>query len=154
MKHWSVVMNHRLAVALLVAALAPAIGITLAQAAGRGAGAGGVPTLDVTRSCNDTTFPDCAGQEQIARDILVKEWPGFTAQEKSMCAQEARQAGPPSYIAWLTCLQINDNIRKFAEADKIAAATEKKGADSGGTSTATRRSCRRARHHRACATTE
>ena len=38
----------------------------------------GVPTLDVTRSCRETTFPDCSNQEQIARDMLVKQWPTFT----------------------------------------------------------------------------
>jgi hypothetical protein len=146
-------MNHRLAIALLAAALAPAVA-TSAHAAGRGAGVGGVPTLDVTRSCRDTTFPDCRNQEQIARDMLVKQWPDFTVQEKAMCAQEARQAGPPSYIAWLTCLQINQNIRKFDEADKSAAAVDKMGGDSGGTPSAGRRACRHTRHHRACATTD
>jgi hypothetical protein len=145
-------MNHRLTIALLAAALAPAIGSASAHAAGRGAGASGVPTLDVTRSCRETTFPDCFNQEQIARDMLVKQWPGFTAQERSICAQEAKQAGPPSYIAWLTCLQINQNLRKFAETDKSAAAAEKMGGYSGGTPTA--RSCRPGRHHRKCATTD
>jgi hypothetical protein len=147
-------MNDGLAIALVAALVVPvALGTTSSHAAGRGAGAGGVPTLDVTRSCRDTTFPDCANQEQIARDMLVKQWPGFTAREKSICAQEARQAGPPSYIAWLTCLQINQNIRKFDEADKSAAAADKIGGDSGGTSTATHRSCRHGRHRR-CATTD
>jgi hypothetical protein len=148
-------MNHRLAIALLAAALAPgSIGIAPAHAAGRGAVAGGVPTLDVTRSCRDTTFPDCLNQEQIGRDMLVKQWPGFTAQEKSMCAQEAKQAGPPSYIAWLTCLQINQNLRKFEETDKSAAAAEKVGGYSGGTSSANGRSCRHGRRHRQCPTTD
>jgi hypothetical protein len=145
-------MNHGLAIALLAAALVPALATTSAPAAGRGAGAGGVPTLDVTRSCNDTTFPDCANQEQIARDMLVKQWPTFTGQEKSICAQEARQAGPPSYIAWLTCLQINQNIRKFDEADKTAAAGGKTSGYSGDTSPAVHRSCRHGRHHRECTT--
>jgi hypothetical protein len=149
------VMNRRSTIALLAAALAGGtLGTTSAPAAGRGAGAGGVPTLDVTRSCNDTTFPDCANQEQIARDMLVKQWPAFTGQEKSICAEEARQAGPPSYIAWLTCLQINQNIRKFDQADKTAAAGAKTSGYSGGTATAVHRSCRHGRHHRACATTD
>jgi hypothetical protein len=148
-------MNRRSAIALLAAALAGVtIGTTSADAAGRGAGAGGVPTLDVTRSCNDTTFPDCANQEQIARDMLVKQWPTFTTQEKSICAEEARQAGPPSYIAWLTCLQINQNIRKFDEADKRTAAGAKMGDYSGNTSSAVHRSCRHGRHHRVCHRTD
>src|ERR1700733_6380795 len=130
-------MSHRLAIALLAAARAPAT--TSAQAGGRGAGAGGVPTLDVTRSCRDTTFPDCANQEQIARDMLVKQWPTFTGQEKSICAQEARQAGPRSNTPGSPCLQINQNIRKFDEADKSAAAADKMGGDSGGTSMAPHR---------------
>jgi hypothetical protein len=145
-------MSHRLAIALLAAALAPAaIGATLAHAAGRGVG--GVPTLDVTRSCRETTFPDCFNQEQIARDMLVKQWPGFTGQEKSICAQEAKQAGPPSYIAWLTCLQINQNLRKFAQTDKGTDSALKMSGAGTGTSAAVHRSCRRGRH-RACAATD
>jgi hypothetical protein len=143
-------MNHGLAIALLAVALAPAITSAPTHAAGRGAGAGGVPTLDVTQSCRETTFPDCLNQEQIARDMLVKQWPGFTAQEKSICAQEAKQAGPPSYIAWLTCLQINQNLRKFEQVERATASSDKMGGYSGATST--HPSCRPGRHHRKCAT--
>jgi hypothetical protein len=147
-------MSRRLTIALLTAALAAAaIGTTFAHAAGRRSGPGGVPTLDVTRSCRETTFPDCFNQEQIARDMLVKQWPGFTGQEKSICAQEAKQAGPPSYIAWLTCLQINQNLRKFDQADKGTDSALKMGG-AGGTSSADGRSCRHTRHHRKCAATD
>jgi hypothetical protein len=34
--------------------------------------------------------------------MLIKEWPRFTAQEKTRCAEEANDAGPPSYVEWLT----------------------------------------------------
>jgi hypothetical protein len=101
-------MNRRLAISLLAVALVPgAIGIAFAQAGGRGAG--GVPNLDVRPSCRESTIPNCLSQEQIAREMLIKEWPRFTAQEKTRCAEEAKYAGPSSYVEWLTCLQINAN---------------------------------------------
>jgi hypothetical protein len=71
----------------------------------------GVPNFDVGPSCRDSTVPDCAGQEKFARDKLVEAWPHFTTQEKARCAVEAKYAGPPSYIGWLTCLQINADTR-------------------------------------------
>jgi hypothetical protein len=70
------------------------------------------PNLDVKPSCRESTVPDCLSQEQFARDQLIKDWPNFTAQEKTRCAAEAKYAGAPSYVEWLTCLQINANARK------------------------------------------
>jgi hypothetical protein len=133
-------MNRRLAVSLLAVALVPGtIGIAFAQAGGRGAGAGGVPNLDVRPSCRESTVPDCVSQEQIAREMLIKEWPRFTAQERTRCAEEAKDAGPPSYVEWLTCLQINANARKLSA---VATGSEPRG----GTSSATHRSRRYTRH--------
>jgi hypothetical protein len=149
MKHWSVVMHRRLAVVLLAVALTSgAIGIACAQAAGRRAGTGGVPNLDVTRSCRESSTPDCLAQEKIAREMLVKAWPDFKAQEKATCAGEAKEAGAPSYIEWLTCLQTNADARKFSATEKSATPAVKAGSDTGGKSSATHRPRRRHRHEK------
>ncbi len=49
--------------------------------------------------------------EKFAREKLVEAWPHFTAQDKAACAMEEKLGGPPSYVGWLTCLEINANAR-------------------------------------------
>jgi hypothetical protein len=49
--------------------------------------------------------------ENFARDKLIKDWPTFTAHDRAMCTMEEQMSGPPSYVGWLTCLEINANAR-------------------------------------------
>jgi hypothetical protein len=70
-----------------------------------------VPQIDVGPSCRESTVHDCLSTEKLAREKLVEAWPRFTAQDKATCVMEERLAGPPSYVGWLTCLQINANAR-------------------------------------------
>jgi hypothetical protein len=70
-----------------------------------------VPKFDVGPACHEATVPDCLNMEKIARDKLVEAWPHFTARDKATCLLEEKLAGPPSYVGWLTCLQINANAR-------------------------------------------
>jgi len=70
-----------------------------------------VPKFDVGPSCRQSTIPDCQNMEKIARDKLIKDWPNFTAQDRAMCTMEEKMSGPPSYVGWLTCLEINANAR-------------------------------------------
>jgi hypothetical protein len=120
-------MTRGLAIALLVPG---AIGIAVAQAGGRDAG--GMPNFDVGASCSGSTFPDCRSQEQIARDLLAKEWSRFTAQDKATCTEDARMAGPPSYIEWLTCLQTQENLRKFSATQNSGMPAATTGSDTSG----------------------
>jgi hypothetical protein len=120
-------MNRRLPILLAVSLVLVAIGTAFAQAGVRGAENRGVPNLDVSSSCRESTFLDCRSQEQRAREILINEWSDYTAQERRTCAKEAKQAGPPSYIVWLTCLQINENVRKSS-----ASETERESSRNGG----------------------
>ena len=108
-------LKRGMAVSLLAAVLGPlAISVEFGQAAGRGAGTGGVPNLDVKPSCRESSDPNCLTTEKAAHDDLVKAWPGFTVQEKARCAEEAKYSGPASYVLSLTCLTINANIRKLS----------------------------------------
>ena len=70
-----------------------------------------VPEFDVGPSCRESTVPDCQTMESFARDKLMKDWPTFTAHDRAMCAMEEQMSGPPSYVGWLTCLEINANAR-------------------------------------------
>jgi len=73
-----------------------------------------VPEFDVGPSCRESTVPDCQTMEKFARDKLIKDWPSFTAQDRAMCVMEEKISGPPSYVGWLTCLEINANARSAA----------------------------------------
>jgi hypothetical protein len=70
-----------------------------------------VPEFDVRPTCREATVPDCLGMEKIARQKLVEAWSQFTPQEKATCIMEEKLAGPPSYVGWLTCLQLNANAQ-------------------------------------------
>ena len=97
-------MGRRLAISLPVAAL---FLVGMAQAYARV----GVPDFDVRPSCRESTVTDCLGQEEIAHKMLMEKWSQFAEQDKTRCAEEAKYAGAPSYVEWLTCLQINEHAR-------------------------------------------
>ena len=76
-----------------------------------------VPQFDAGAGCRESSVRDCLNMEKIARDKLIKDWPTFTAQDKTMCVMEEKIAGPPSYVGWLTCLGINANARRLEAKD-------------------------------------
>jgi hypothetical protein len=43
---------------------------------------------------------------------LTAAWSQYTAHDKAMCVLEEKMVGPPSYVGWLTCLDINANARR------------------------------------------
>jgi hypothetical protein len=65
------------------------------------------PNFDVAPTCRQSSVPNCLNMEKIARDKLIKDWPTFTTQDKTMCLMEEKNAGRPSYVGWLTCLGID-----------------------------------------------
>ncbi len=87
-----------------------------------------VPEFDVGPSCRESTVPDCQTMEGFARDKLIKDWPTFTAHDRAMCVMEEQMSGPPSYVGWLTCLEINANARS---PEASAAATAPNAATAG-----------------------
>ena len=72
-----------------------------------------VPSFDVGPSCRESSVSDCLKQEELARGKLAEQWSRFTAQEKANCTADARYAGHPSYVGWLTCLQIQADTRNI-----------------------------------------
>jgi hypothetical protein len=56
---------------------------------------------------------DCLASEKLAHEKLVENWANYTAGDKSTCVMEEKMAGLPSYVGWLTCLDINANARRL-----------------------------------------
>jgi hypothetical protein len=48
----------------------------------------------------------CFRDEEAARSTLEKQWTGFTSEQKSLCDRLKNAGGMPSYVEYLTCLEI------------------------------------------------
>jgi hypothetical protein len=58
------------------------------------------------------SLQDCLDSEKLAHQKLIENWQQYTAHDKTMCVMEEKMAGLPSYVGWLTCLDINANARR------------------------------------------
>ncbi|MFL6797456.1 MAG: hypothetical protein ACJ8F3_08595 [Xanthobacteraceae bacterium] len=89
-------------------------------------GRGKVPTIDIQKTCktaaaamlqlmggstagNDTEI--CLGSEQRAREQLVKDWDTYSARDRARCVRTGVYL--PSYVEWLTCLEMERDARKM-----------------------------------------
>ena len=61
--------------------------------------------------------------EQKAREQLVKDWAQYAAADKSRCVQSGSKVYLPSYIEWLTCLEMEIAVRKMKLEEKTPPAT-------------------------------
>jgi hypothetical protein len=90
------------------------------------ASADSVPALNVEQVCEGiakqggVTFHDpaiaqekknCLDSEQAIRDELVKQWPNFSAADKTHCVNESVMGGESSYTELLTCLEMARDVR-------------------------------------------
>ena len=48
--------------------------------------------------------------EQRAREGIIKDWTSFSANDRVLCVQTGVYL--PSYVEWLTCLEMNRDVRK------------------------------------------
>lgn len=75
-----------------------------------------IPEFDAGPFCRTYSAGDsvqsCLASEKQAHEKLIEAWPRYTAHDKSMCVMEEKIAGLPSYVGWLTCLDINANARR------------------------------------------
>jgi len=86
----------------------------------------GIPTVDIQNTCklaasamvqlmggstagNDTEI--CLGSEQRAREQLVKDWGTYSADDRNRCVRTGVYL--PSYVEWLTCLEMERDVRKM-----------------------------------------
>jgi hypothetical protein len=94
------------------------------------AGAGGPPAIDVKKSCQSSekavadimgtntviTVENCARQEQAARQEIVDNWAKYPASDRQLCVDT--KAYMPSYVEWLTCLEMYRDVRSLRNAPK------------------------------------
>jgi hypothetical protein len=90
------------------------------------AATGSVPHLNVEQVCEGiakqggVTFRDpavaqekknCLESEEAIRAELVKQWPSFSAADKTHCVNESTMGGESSYTELLTCLEMARDVR-------------------------------------------
>jgi hypothetical protein len=84
-----------------------------------------VPKFDIARECqgeggNKEIQKRCADDETQARGQLQTEWTQFTPSARSQCIQETSMDGTPSYVEFLTCLEMERDVRIEREARKTS----------------------------------
>jgi len=90
-----------------------------------------VPTVDIRKTCSagagtmaelmiggtvQNDLEVCLKSEQDARDQIVKNWATYSVAERTQCVQPSVYL--PSYIEWLTCLEMESTVRKWHSAPK------------------------------------
>jgi hypothetical protein len=85
----------------------------------------GVPGVDIRQTCQaaasamtelmagttlERDLDACLSSEQAAREQLTKQWATYSSAEKAQCVQPSVYL--PSYIEWLTCLEMEESLRK------------------------------------------
>jgi hypothetical protein len=82
-----------------------------------------VPKFDIARECQNEggdmeIQKRCADDETQARDQLQTEWAQFTPGARIQCMQETSMDGTPSYVEFVTCLEMERDVRMEREARK------------------------------------
>ena len=82
-----------------------------------------MPKLDIARECQFEGGPRetqerCVADETQARNQLQTEWTQFAPGAKTQCIQETSIDGTPSYVEFLTCLEMERDVRAEREAAK------------------------------------
>ena len=90
------------------------------------AAAADVPTVNIEGTCGiaatamvqlmggssvDGDRDICLGSERGARAQLSKDWGTYPAEDRSRCVQT--RVYLPSYVEWLTCLEMERDVRKM-----------------------------------------
>src|SRR5256886_4681399 len=91
-----------------------------------------VPTIDIQKTCQlaagamvklmggTTTEQDinaCLDSEQKARDQIVKDLATYASADKVQCMRT--DVYLPSYVEWLTCLEMGRDVRKMEREDQF-----------------------------------
>jgi hypothetical protein len=90
----------------------------------------GPPRVDIRATCRaaeldlkklfgeDTkmTFDGCLSQENTALAQMVKDWISYPAADTAQCVQP--RGHMPSYVEWLTCLEIQKDLRRIRADEK------------------------------------
>jgi hypothetical protein len=116
------------------AILNAAAGIVAAFALGMGAAQAQTPQIDIQNTCqlaaaamvqlmggstSQRDYEICFTSEEKARDQITKDWSTYAAADRTQCLQP--QVYLPSYIEWLTCLEMARDVRKLKGVDSTPA---------------------------------
>jgi hypothetical protein len=115
--------------------------LSLATPGVASAASSGVPTVDIAITCRTSeqaliaifgasyqqTFESCMTSEKAAREQIVKDWQKFPAGGRQRCVITTGYM--PSYIEWLTCLEMEQQVLDLRKgAATTPATTEGRGA--------------------------
>ncbi len=75
-----------------------------------------VPKFDIARECQfeggtKEMQQRCAADENQARNQLQTEWAQFAPGARAQCYEETNTDGTPSYVEYLTCLEMERDVR-------------------------------------------
>jgi hypothetical protein len=87
-----------------------------------------VPTIDIQKTCQaaagvmvslmgDQDVNACLDSEQKARDQIVKDRATYSSAYKAQCMRT--DVYLPSYVEWLTCLEMERDVRKMKREDQF-----------------------------------
>ena len=114
--------------------LAIAATVILAAASTSFAKDSGLPKLDIEYACHASEkaiaaiipvesdiFGSCMSDENDARVQLDKDWATYPAADKARCVQTKEYM--PGYVEWLTCLEMDRDVRVLRKGQSGAAST-------------------------------
>jgi hypothetical protein len=103
------------------------------------AAGGGIPTVDIKNTCRiaagamvgligGTTTANalsaCLSSEQAAREQIVQSWSTFSAADRTQCVRT--DVYLPSYVEWITCLEMERDVRKMRQQDQATKSKQKR----------------------------
>jgi len=74
-------------------------------------------TVSLTGSSAANDLDICLKGEKEAREQMVKNWSSFEASDRAGCIQP--NAYLPSYIEWLTCFEMNKQVREMRQRGQV-----------------------------------
>lgn len=93
---------------------------------------GGIPTIDIQKGCRAAeaelkalfsgtgdVYDTCVNDEQEGQNQLAREWETFPALARRLCVQPT--AYLPSYVEWLTCIELTRDVMNLRKAASQAA---------------------------------
>lgn len=94
--------------------------------------ANGVPAIDVDKTCraaasvtsaatSQRDIDICVSSEQKAREQMVKDWEQYANGDKARCVQVGPTVYLPSYVEWLTCLEMETLVKNIRDEEKTPA---------------------------------
>jgi hypothetical protein len=86
-----------------------------------------VPTVDIKKTCRAAAAAMvslgspgsqrdeeiCLKSENDARERMINDWSSYEASDRKDCMQPGGYL--PSYIEWLTCFEMNKNVREMRQ---------------------------------------